>query len=50
MEKKPPPDIPGETPFERFENALRCVLRASKSDIDKLEAKRLRRKKLLSKR
>jgi len=36
------PDVPGDTPSERLSNALRMVLRVSKADLLKKEA-RLRR-------
>ena len=39
---KPAPDVPGNTPSERLSNALNMVLRVSKADLLKKEA-RLRR-------
>ncbi len=41
---KPAPNVPGETPSERLSNALRTVLRVSKADLLKKEA-RLKRAK-----
>ncbi len=41
---KPAPNVPGETPSERLSNALRMVLRVSKPDLLKKEA-RLKRAK-----
>jgi len=35
----PAPDIPGNTEFERFDNAVRKVLTVSKADFLKEEAK-----------
>jgi hypothetical protein len=49
MKPLPAPDIPGNTEFERFDNAVRKVLTVSKKDILKEEAKwrraRARKKK-----
>src|ERR1039457_6927185 len=39
---KPAPNVPGDTPSERLSNALSMVLRVSKADLMKKEA-RLRR-------
>jgi len=33
------PDVPGNTEFERFDNAVRKVLTVSKEDLLKAEAK-----------
>ena len=42
MKPLPAPNVPGDTPAERLSNALSRVLRASKADLLKEEA-RLRR-------
>ena len=46
-EKKPPPDVEGNTPWERFDRAFRTVLTVPKEALLKEEArlKRLRDKK-----
>jgi hypothetical protein len=36
---KPAPNIPGDTPAERLSNALSMVLKASKADLLKKEAR-----------
>jgi hypothetical protein len=33
----PPPDVPGKTEFQRFDNAVRQVLTVSKSELLKRE-------------
>jgi hypothetical protein len=38
MKPLPPPDIPGKTEFQRFDNAVRRVLTVSKEDMRKREA------------
>ena len=47
MKPLPPPDVPGKTEFERFDNAVRQVLSVSKEDLLKREArdKRTRERK-----
>ncbi|MGI9073197.1 MAG: hypothetical protein ACR2JB_18230 [Bryobacteraceae bacterium] len=47
MKPLPAPNVPGDTPAERMSNALRMVLRVSKKDLLKQEAreKRAREKK-----
>jgi hypothetical protein len=35
----PAPNVPGKTEFERFDNAVRQILTASKADLLKREAK-----------
>jgi hypothetical protein len=35
----PPPNVPGKTEFERFDNFLRAVIAVPKAAIDKEEAK-----------
>ncbi len=35
----PPPNVPGDTEFERFDNAFRKVLTVSKDDLLKAEGK-----------
>jgi hypothetical protein len=42
MKPLPAPKVPGNTPWERFDNAVRQVLTVSKEDIYKEEAKRKR--------
>jgi hypothetical protein len=37
MKPLPPPDVPGKTEFERFDNAVRRVLNVSKEEILKRE-------------
>lgn len=37
MKPLPPPDVPGKTEFERFDNAVRRVLTVSKEEILKQE-------------
>ena len=46
-EKKPPPDVAGNTPWERLDRAFRTVLTVPKAALLKEEArlKRLREKK-----
>ena len=39
MKPQPPPNVPGETEFERFDNAVRKMLTVSKADLLKAEAK-----------
>jgi hypothetical protein len=39
MKPLPPPDIPGKTEFERFDNAVRHVLSVSKEELLKREQK-----------
>jgi hypothetical protein len=43
MKPLPPPEVPGNTEAERMNNALSMVLRVSKADLVKEEA-RLKRK------
>jgi hypothetical protein len=38
MKPLPPPDVPGKTEFERFDNAVRQVLTVSKEELLKREA------------
>ena len=50
MNPLPPPEIPGNTEFQRFDNAVRRVLKVSKEELLKREereqdAKRKRRPK-----
>jgi len=33
MKPLPPPDVPGKTEFERFDNAMRQVLSVSKEEL-----------------
>ena len=39
MKPAPAPDMPGNTEFERFDNAVRKVLTVSKEELLKEEAK-----------
>jgi hypothetical protein len=39
MKPAPPPDVPGTTDVERFDNAVRRFLSVSKEDLQKAEAK-----------
>lgn len=39
MKPAPPPNVPGNTEAEKFDNALRKVLSVSKEDLLKAEAK-----------
>lgn len=39
MKPSPPPKVPGSTPWERFDNALRSVLTVPKERILKAEAR-----------
>lgn len=38
MKPLPPPDVPGKTEFQRFDNAVRRVLTVSKEEMSKREA------------
>jgi len=44
MKPLPPPDVPGKTEFERFDNAMRQILTVSKADLLKMEAREKRKK------
>lgn len=50
MKPLPPPDVPGKTEYERFDNALRQVLSVSKEDLLKIEAQEKRKKERKRKR
>ncbi len=39
MKPEPAPHVPGATPWEKFDNALRRVLSVSKEELLKREAK-----------
>jgi hypothetical protein len=39
MKPLPPPNVPGKTEFERFDNAVRQVLSVSKTELLKQEEK-----------
>jgi len=39
MKPLPPPNVPGKTEFERFDNAVRQVLSVSKTELLKREAR-----------
>jgi len=43
MKPLPAPDVPGKTEFERFDNAMRQVLTASKQELIMREAQAQRR-------
>jgi hypothetical protein len=51
MKPLPPPDVPGKTEFQRFDNAVRQVLSVSKEELlkreerEKTEGKGTRREK-----
>jgi hypothetical protein len=47
MKPEPPPKVPGKTPWERFDNAVRTVLNVPKDAVLKEEArlKKLNQKK-----
>ena len=45
----PPIQVPGNTPFEKFDNLFRAVIAVPKSEIDKRDAKWKSRKKLAKK-
>jgi hypothetical protein len=38
MKPLPPPNVPGKTEFERFDNAMRQVLTVSKGELLRREA------------
>jgi hypothetical protein len=40
MKPEPAPNVPGNTDFERFDNAVRAMFSVSKQDVLKEEAKR----------
>ena len=42
MKPEPAPHVPGNTDFERFDNAVRKMFTVSKKDVMKEEAKRKR--------
>lgn len=44
MKSLPAPKVPGRTPWERFDNALKAVLTVSKRELLKREAKQRQRK------
>lgn len=52
MKPLPAPSVPGDTPSERMSNALRMILRVSKANLLKEEArvKRANNKKRIAKR
>jgi len=43
MNKLPPPDVPGNTEFERFNNAMKMVLRPEAVEAVRKEKKRMKR-------
>lgn len=51
MKSLPAPEVPGNTEWERFDNAFRAILTVSKEDLLKEEAKwkKARAKKKLAK-
>jgi hypothetical protein len=44
MKPLPPPEVPGKTEFERFDNAVRQVLTVSKEELLRREADEKRAK------
>jgi hypothetical protein len=42
MKPAPAPDVPGNTEFERFDNAVRKMFTVSKEDVVRDERKQLR--------
>jgi hypothetical protein len=46
MKPLPPPDVPGRTEFERFDNAVRQVLTVSKEELLKREQREQDKKEL----
>lgn len=40
----PPPHVPGNTPWEKMDNAMKMVLSVSKADLFKMEAREKRKK------
>ncbi|HEV2495259.1 MAG TPA: hypothetical protein VG204_19550 [Terriglobia bacterium] len=53
MKPEPPPLVPGNTEFERFDNAVRAIFAVSKEEVVKREAewrrKRARKKRAIAK-
>jgi len=45
MKPLPPPNVPGKTEFERFDNAMRQVLSVSKEELLKREAREKNKKR-----
>jgi hypothetical protein len=43
MKPLPPPDVPGKTEFQRFDNAVRQVLTVSKEELLKREQQEKRK-------
>jgi hypothetical protein len=39
MKPEPPPNVPGKTPWKRFDNAVRAVLAVPKEAVVREEAK-----------
>lgn len=44
MKPLPPPDVPGNTPWERFNNILKTVVKVPKETILREEAKEKRKR------
>jgi hypothetical protein len=44
MKPLPPPDVPGKTEFQRFDNAVRQVLSVSKEELLKREEREKQRR------
>ncbi|MGB2604893.1 MAG: hypothetical protein WBC78_14945 [Candidatus Sulfotelmatobacter sp.] len=50
MKPLPPPNVPGKTEFERFDNAMRQVLSVSKEELLKREQREQEKKEWEEKR
>jgi hypothetical protein len=44
MKPLPPPDVPGSTPWEKMDNAMKMILKVPKEAVLKQEAKEKRRR------
>jgi len=42
MKPEPPPNVPGKTPWQKLDNAVRHIFTVSKEDVLKEEAKHKR--------
>jgi hypothetical protein len=43
MKPLPPPNVPGKTEFERFDNAVKQILTVPKTDLLKMEEREKRK-------